>query len=291
MLYKFTASDMLNTALIDVATGERAYNILTVLAPSSAKTETETGPVPSTSSSSSPSASFVNKKSSPPRSDDAKDTERRFTTVTNASGAVIASIHWHGRRPDIIIGKEKVGALTDLFGSSTVPFMPKALAVPTRFDTEYVWNATADSLTLFDYDTETVKGSFHHNTIRIPSKPSKSKPTSPSSTHLASHTSSSSLSLSTASTSTASSSSTHLHRSKSKSTFIPTHLPGIGSSYLEFEPHALADDIELILSFLMMEILRRGRFALTPYTFQKPRLWQFREAKDLIMRRLRRNTI
>lgn len=143
MLYKFTAPDMLNTALIDVATGERAYNILTVLAPSSAKTETEAAPLPSTSSSS----SFAKKKSSP---EDSKETEleRRFTTVTNASGAVVATIQWHGRRPDITIGEEKVGALTDLFGSSTVPFMPKVLAVPTRFDTEYVWKATADSLTV-----------------------------------------------------------------------------------------------------------------------------------------------
>ena len=33
MLLKFTAPDMLNTSLIDVATGERAYNIVTVLSP------------------------------------------------------------------------------------------------------------------------------------------------------------------------------------------------------------------------------------------------------------------
>jgi hypothetical protein len=148
MIYKFTAPDMLNTALIDVATGERAYNILTVLAPTSAKTETAPLASTSSSSSSSPSASFAQKKSSPLRDDSKDNLETRFTTVTNAAGSVIATINWHGRRPDITIGKEKVGALTDLFGSSTVPFMPKILAVPTRFDTEYVWNATADSLTV-----------------------------------------------------------------------------------------------------------------------------------------------
>ena len=76
-----------------------------------------------------------------------------------------------------------------------------------------------------------------------------------------------------------------------KSTFIPTHLPGLGSCYLEFTPHPLAQDIEIILSFLMMEILRRGRFSLTPYTFERPKLWQFKEARDLFMRRLRRNTV
>ena len=95
----------------------------------------------------------------------------------------------------------------------------------------------------------------------------------------------------------------------SKSSFIPTHLPGVGSNYLEFTPHPLAQDVEIIseycnivsisfklnlnpaVSFIMMEILRRGRFNLTPYTFQKPKLWQLKEARDLVWRRLRRNTV
>jgi hypothetical protein len=40
-----------------------------------------------------------------------------------------------------------------------------------------------------------------------------------------------------------------------------------------------------------MEILRRGRFNLTPYTFEKPKLWHFKEAKDLLLNRLRRHSL
>lgn len=41
-----------------------------------------------------------------------------------------------------------------------------------------------------------------------------------------------------------------------------------------------------------MEILRRGRFGLTPYTFENPTIWQFKEARDLVLRRIgRRNTV
>ncbi len=91
------------------------------------------------------------------------------------------------------------------------------------------------------------------------------------------------------------------------SIFIPAHVPGLGSNYLEFTSHALAHDVEIIsmytlsnnitslltclVSFLMMEILRRGRFNLTPYTFQKPKLWQFKEAKEQFLRCLRRHTL
>jgi hypothetical protein len=51
--------------------------------------------------------------------------------------------------------------LTDLIGSSTVRFLPKILAIPTRFDMEYIWTATANSLTLFDYNAEAIRGTFY----------------------------------------------------------------------------------------------------------------------------------
>ena len=38
----------------------------------------------------------------------------------------------------------------------------------------------------------------------------------------------------------------------------------------------------------MMEILRRGRFLLTPYSFERPKFWQLREARDVISKRLQR---
>ncbi|KAF9484663.1 hypothetical protein BDN70DRAFT_81954 [Pholiota conissans] len=298
MLLKLSAPDMLNTSLIDVATGDRAYNIVTVLIPATDRptdvVDCMKSPAASSSSSHTPSpassASFLKKSTPAPHPEDLKG-EQRQTTITDATGKVVANIAWNGRRPDIEIGDEKIGALTDLFGSSTVRFMPKILAIPTRFDTEYVWTATADSLTLYDYDTETVKGSFHQNALRIPSgsKHSKPKLSSPSKFRL------SSPSTHFLSSSTKSISEDVECDPKSselgKSTFIPTHLPGVGSCYLEFSSHPLAQDIEIILSFLMMEILRRSRFSLTPYTFEKPRLWQFKEARDLFLRRLRRNTV
>lgn len=40
-----------------------------------------------------------------------------------------------------------------------------------------------------------------------------------------------------------------------------------------------------------MEILRRGRFGLTPYTFENPTIWQLKEARDLVWNRIRRNTV
>ncbi|KAF8077685.1 hypothetical protein FPV67DRAFT_1462662 [Lyophyllum atratum] len=306
MLLKFTAADMLNSSLIDISTGERAYEITTVLVP--------TNPDQNADSTDGEPA-----LDSPPK-------ERRQTCITNSSGATLVSISWNGRQPDINILDEKVGALTDLFGSTTVRFMPKILAIPTRFDTEYIWTATPDSLTLFDYDSETTKGTFYQNVIRVPasfktmpkpSSPATSSASPPSLTSLnstaspslsssSSSTSVRSLSLSSTSSGSPSSSictpplsSTHAetpkpsstHTETPKSSFIPTHLPGVGNNYLEFCQHPLADDVEIIVSFLMMEILRRGRFVLTPYTFEKPKLWQFKEARDLVMRRLRRNTV
>ncbi|KAF8891297.1 hypothetical protein BD779DRAFT_1514472 [Infundibulicybe gibba] len=252
MLLKFTAVDMFNTTLVDIETGEQAFQITTSLLPPpviSLETteEDENSSLSSSYSTSSISSSWLSKKCrSPPPPPDA---EYRHTNITDASGISIATISWTGRQPDISIGDEKVGALNNLFGSSTVRFMPKILAIPTRFDSNHIWTATPTSLTLFDYSTESIRGTFHQNIIRIPSK------TSPT------------------------------------STFLHTHLPGLGSNYLEFEPHPLAEPVEIIISFLMMEVLRRGRFSLTPYTFQRPKLWQLKEARDLMMRRIRRNTV
>lgn len=278
---------MLNTSLIDVSTGQCAYEIVTIPLPPSPKVEAD--------------------------GDDSsiQDTtqERRHTSITDPSGKTLVSITWNGRRPDIIIMDEKIGGLPDLFGSTTVRFMPKILAIPTRFDTEYIWTATPDSLTLFDYDSESTKGTFYQNVIRVSTsfKPRKSLVSSTSSrgstsSHsLFSFPSSLSLSSSALASSPGSSNSSictsqstvpsTTHTKTPKSAFIPTHLPGVGSNYLEFCQHPLAHDVEIIVSFLMMEILRRGRFLLTPYTFEKPKMWQLKETRDLVLRRLRRNTV
>ncbi|KAF9036639.1 hypothetical protein BJ165DRAFT_1504836 [Panaeolus papilionaceus] len=286
MLLKFTAPDMLNASLLDVSTGTRAYDISTVFS-------SPEPPSPTSPSSSHPEASTSSsapkKLADKPAADVPSDVIYRKTTVRDGEGNVVAQMHWTGRRPSITIGDEKIGGLTDLFGSTTVPFMPKVMTIPTRFDTEYIWTATADSLTLLDYDSETVKGTFHQNVVRVPaplkglkSKPSRSALSSPSKPSVFSSYSSSSLS----STSVSEPKQT-LH-----SVFIPTHIPGIGSNYLEFDSHPLAQDVEIIISFLMMEIVRRGRFSLTPYTFEKLKgQWQFKEVGHILLRNLRRNTV
>jgi len=203
---------MLNTGLIDTATGncKLIFNIITSVIDTGSEA----------------------------------DPQLRRTLIHDSDGKVVGEIGWTGQRPqDIVIADEKIDGLTDLFGSSTVRFMPKILSIPTRFDTEYIWTATPDSLTLFDYDSNQTKGNFRQNCIR-----------------LAGH-------------------------------FLHTHIPGIGSNYLEFELHPLAHPVEIIVSFLMMEILRRGRFSLTLYSFERPKLWQLCDARDSVCRRLRRNML
>jgi hypothetical protein len=129
MLFKFTAPDMLNTSLVDVATGERAYNIVTVLSAPTAPSEDVVHPSSPLGASSSErslstnsSATFLKKSAPAPNPVDLKG-EQRQTTVTDAAGKVVANITWTGRRPNITIGDENIGPLTDLFGSSTVRFM------------------------------------------------------------------------------------------------------------------------------------------------------------------------
>ncbi|KAF9469340.1 hypothetical protein BDZ94DRAFT_1152278 [Collybia nuda] len=286
MLLKFTTVDMLNTALVDVSTGLRVYDIATVLLPPCTEAEKE---IDFTSVNETPVAS-------------SSSLECRHTRITDSCGNSLVSISWSGRHPDITILDEKIGGLTDLFGSTTVRFMPKILAIPTRFDTEYIWTATPNSLTLFDYDSDAIKGTFYQNSIRLPAS-FKTKNKTPSFQHAPSSSSLSPPSL-TASNSSSTSSSALCsasfsslapqpppHTDTPKSSFIPTRLPGLGGNYLEFSSHPLAHDVEIIISFLMMEILRRGRFALTPYTFEKPKMWQLKETRDLVLRRLRRNTV
>jgi len=123
MLLKFTTADMLNTTLIDVSTGDRAYDIITILQPS-----LDTNPITqshSVSDSDSDSDSHPNEKA--PSSSLSSPPELRRTWIRDADGKVLLDISWSGRQPNITIGEEKIGGLTDLFGSSTVRFM----SVPT----------------------------------------------------------------------------------------------------------------------------------------------------------------
>ena len=128
MLLKFTAADMFNTSLVDVATGDKAYNIVTVPVapttdvPESFSSSSNARPSSNAFASSSKSLSPVQQKQLH-TSEDAMNGGNRRTKIRDGVGNVVADIIWNGRRPDITIGDEKIGALTDLFGSSTVRFL------------------------------------------------------------------------------------------------------------------------------------------------------------------------
>ncbi|THU84923.1 hypothetical protein K435DRAFT_869809 [Dendrothele bispora CBS 962.96] len=278
MLLRLTSSDMLNTSLVDVITGKTMYTIVTsivdiqdtpeslpgaaspfgIISPSLVLTdrlETTSVHLPSSRPSSpstrvSPTPEKLQLNDAPPTLSSIQ--VRKTEIQASDSGTLLADIRWNGRRPDIMLMNQHVGPLTALFDITTVQLLPNTLAIPSRFDTEFVWNATAHSLTLIDLDSDQTKGTFHQNVFRVSSS-----------------------------------------SNSAAGKFIHTRIPGVGHNYIEFESHPLVEDVEIIVSFFMMEILRRGRFALTPYMFERPKLWQIIEAKDLIMRRLssRRNTV
>lgn len=124
MLLKFTTTDMFNTSLINVATGERAYEITTVLVPSKS---VKAAPPPEPFSSS--KTAIVSEGFCPikeyPAVPEKKETKviHRQTQIRDASGLVAVDVHWKGRHPHITIYDEEVGGLNDLFGTSSVRFM------------------------------------------------------------------------------------------------------------------------------------------------------------------------
>lgn len=64
----------------------------------------------------------------------------------------------------------------------------------------------------------------------------------------------------------------HMHAPALKATHAP--IPSRGAAYLELSEHplGLASPVEILVSLLMLDILRRGRFGLPPYTFAPPSL-------------------
>ncbi|KAJ7685456.1 hypothetical protein DFH06DRAFT_1158555 [Mycena polygramma] len=205
MLLKFTSEDLFDTALIDVATGHPAFTLSTSVVPGPSS-----GPI------------------------------RRETEIRDGAGTIAGTIEWVGRVPRAItLLDESVGGLVDLFASDSIQFIPKEISIPTRFDTEYLWTATPDSLYLLDYDSETRMAQLH------------------------------------------------MHAPALKATHAP--IPGRGAAYLEVSPHplGLAPAVEILVSLLMLDILRRGRFGLSPYAFAPPSRFQ----KAWARLRPRRNTI
>ncbi|KAJ6502236.1 hypothetical protein C8R45DRAFT_613040 [Mycena sanguinolenta] len=205
MLLKFTSGDLFNTALVDVATGQLAFRLSTAIMAG-------------------PSSGSV----------------RRETEICDGTGEIVGTIGWDGRVPKTItLLDESVGGLVELFASNTIQFIPKEISLPTRFDTEWLWTATPDSLYLLDYDSDARMAQLHMNAPSL------------------------------------------------KATHAP--IPGRGAAYLELSPHpqGLASPVEILVSLLMLDILRRGRFGLPTYSFGPPSRLQKAWARI----RPRRNTI
>jgi len=115
---------MFNTFLIDVATGERAYEINTVSVPSPpAKPKPLSEPLPS-SDTTAPSQKFSPLKRHYAISESADpEVVFRQTQIRDTAGTLVAEIQWEGRCPHFTINGQEIGRLHDLFGTSSARFM------------------------------------------------------------------------------------------------------------------------------------------------------------------------
>ena len=124
MLLKFTTTNMFNTFLIDVATGERAYEINTIsISSPPAKTKPLSEPLSSSKTAASSQELLPVKDHYTALESRTPDAIFRQTQVRDAVGTIIAEIQWEGRCPHFTINGQKVGGLNDLFGTSSVRFM------------------------------------------------------------------------------------------------------------------------------------------------------------------------
>jgi len=141
----------------------------------------------------------------------------RRSFLLDSAGVKLASWGWTlcMQPTDVVIGRERLGGAKDLFGSMGPSPSPKIFGVSTRFDPDYYWVASADSLTLLHQNTNEIKGQLHHSCVLVGSR--------------------------------------------------IVHSPLLaGNDYLELESHPRVSDQELIVTFILMEILRRNRFANAP---------------------------
>ncbi|KAF9077140.1 hypothetical protein BDP27DRAFT_598694 [Rhodocollybia butyracea] len=289
MLLQVASSDMLNTELIDVSTRRVMYTVATIQEESEEGYSEEENdlkelwselegsefarlkPQDDASKSDAPSGQLVSSES-------ATAIIQRRTCIHSHTGTLVADIIWRGRRPDIYIypGKfshsqddqspdsEKIEQtqqkrpeakirfrhLSELFDAYNTKTISNKLAIPSRFDPKLVWTATATSLKLLDHsdvNRVSVKAAFHHNSICL---------------HTPQILKSSQSSQSPA----------------TKRKLLQTCIPGLGHSYLNlniashesYSSLVPVQEVEIIVSFFMMEILRRGRFSsliLSPYVF------------------------
>jgi len=140
----------------------------------------------------------------------------RRSYLLDSTGQKLASWGWTlGKQPtDIIIGQEKLSGAKDLFGCMGPSSSPKVFGVSTRFDPDFYWLASPESLTLLDQNANATRGQLHHSSVLVGGR--------------------------------------------------IVHSPLLaGNDYLEFDSHPRVADAELIVTFILMEVLRRSRFANT----------------------------
>jgi hypothetical protein len=124
MLLKFTTIDMFNTLLIDVASGERAYEITTVSVHDLPRKPKLASNSFSSSQTAAPSVEFSPVKEFPSTpGKERRNATCRQTQVKDALDNVVADVQWEGRHPHITIDGRRIGGLNDLFGTSSVRFM------------------------------------------------------------------------------------------------------------------------------------------------------------------------
>ncbi|KIK59503.1 hypothetical protein GYMLUDRAFT_44475 [Collybiopsis luxurians FD-317 M1] len=265
-LLRLTSSDILNTSLIDVSTSQKVYTLATTQIDSQNPLNQDRGHPASLGESvsesphiDSPTFSYENAitvKSEP------SDITVRRTSVLDSTGFLVAEIIWRGRRLDMTLGKHHIRNLSELFDTSNARMLSDTLAIPSKFDPKLIWVATEDSLCLVDSISSSIHGVLHQNSI-LPSIPFKSCiPISTSRPE-------------------------PRHNNPKSGKIHRTCIPGLGHRFLELESnHTPEQEVELIVSFFMMEMIRRGRFTFTPYTFERSNFWSIIEVKELLMRKL-----
>jgi len=82
----------------------------------------------------------------------------------------------------------------------------------------------------------------------------------------------------------------HLNSLRVGDHFITAPLSGLGHHYLDFEPHSLASTPELIVTFILMEVLRRGKFNKHPNPLHRSNIWRNSSFANF-HKRIRRGTI
>ncbi|THH10289.1 hypothetical protein EW145_g1444 [Phellinidium pouzarii] len=140
MLLRFTQADMLNTDLVDIASGRPKYTILS-------------------------RASYIKGK------DNAiVDVASRTTSIIDDRRKVIATIEWSGKEKRsgglIWIRNSELVKFAELFdGCDSVKTVPDRLVIPSRLG--YVWVATRAALFVCGSDATKVVGKFHERSIQL----------------------------------------------------------------------------------------------------------------------------